>query len=228
VSRVVALITGRAGSKRLPGKNLAELDGRPLIAHTCEAARASGALEAIYVNTDCPQIAAAATAAGATCPILRPKHLAADDTDPRDSNLFLLDFLAKRGERYDAVLVLQPTSPLRAPEDIRGAVELFDAEAPCAVVGVTPLVPHNWLGRVGPDGAFVREADDDLMYRINGALYLYSWSDYVTDWPPARTVAYVMPPERSVDVDRALDLAYARFLVQQRAAQSAGGLAGVR
>ena len=140
---VVGLIPARAGSKRLPGKNLVPLDGRPLLAHTCAAAVESRVLTAVYANTDSAEIAAIAEQNGVACPALRPKHLAEDNTPTRDSNLFILDFLSRRGERYDAVMVLQPTSPLRTAEDIRGAWALFEEHAPCAVVSVAPLVEPN-------------------------------------------------------------------------------------
>ena len=215
---VVGIIPARAGSKRLPGKNLAPLDGRPLLAHTCEAARAAGVLSAIYVNTDSPEIAAAGAQHGVQCPALRPKHLAADDTPSRDSNLFLLDYLARRGERYDAVMVLQPTSPLRTPDDIRAAWQLFEEHAPCAVVSVCPLVPESWLGRIGRDGSFERFAGDATVYRLNGALYIHQYDDYLHDRPPRKTIAYPMPPVRSVDIDRREDLEYARFLLERQTA----------
>jgi CMP-N,N'-diacetyllegionaminic acid synthase len=212
---VLGIVMARAGSKRLPGKNLADLGGKPLIAHTCEAALAAGVLDAVYVNTDCPQIASAALDAGVTCPALRPAHLAADDTSSRDSNLFLLDLLAKRGERYDAIVMLQATSPLRAPEDIRDGLKLFEQHAPCQVVAVTPLVPQSWLGRIAADQTFERWTGDETVYRVNGALYVYPWDEYVEDRLASRTVAYPMPPERSVDIDRIEDLEYARSLYQR-------------
>jgi CMP-N-acetylneuraminic acid synthetase len=213
---IVGIIPARAGSKRLPGKNLALLGGRPLIAHTCDAAIASGILDAVYVNTDCPEIAAAAEAAGVRAPVLRPEHLAADDTSLRDANLFLLDFLAGRAERYGAVLVLQPTSPLRSAEDIRAGVALYRKHAPCAVIGVTPVAPRSWMGTISHDGRFERWSGEEPAYLINGAFYMYRWEDYVDHWPPERTIAYSMPAARSVDVDRAEDLARAEFLLQQR------------
>jgi CMP-N-acetylneuraminic acid synthetase len=218
---VVGLIPARASSKRLPGKNLIPLDGRPLIAHTCAAAQASGVLSAIYVNTDSPEIAAAAGENGATCPVLRPKRLAADDTPSRDSNLFILDFLARRGERYDAVMVLQPTSPLRTADDIRAAWQLFEEHAPCAVVSVTPLVPEAWTGRIGRDGRFERGTGDDTVCRLNGAIYIHCWEDYVQDRPPRKTIAYLMPPTRGLDIDTPEDLEYAEFLLR-KARQAAG------
>jgi CMP-N-acetylneuraminic acid synthetase len=213
---VVGLIPARAGSKRLLNKNLVMLDGRPLITHTCRAAKTSGVLDAIYVNTDSPAIAAAAAEVGVTCPVLRPPHLAADDTPTRDSNLFLLDYLVQHGERYDAVMVLQPTSPLRDADDIRHAWRLFEEHAPCEVVSVAPLVRESWTGHIGRDGRFERACGDETLYRLNGAIYIYLWDDYVTGHTPRKTVACPMPAVRSVDIDTAEDLEYARFLLQHQ------------
>jgi CMP-N-acetylneuraminic acid synthetase len=223
---VLGLIPARAGSKRLPGKNLLLLDGKPLLAHTCEAAVTSGILSAVYVNTDSAEIAAVAEHCGVACPALRPRHLAADDTPTRASNLFLLEFLAARGECYDAVMVLQPTSPLRTAEDIRRAWALFEEHAPCAAVSVTPLVPESWAGRIARGNRFERATGEDLLYRLNGAIYVHAWRDYVEDCAPRTTVAYVMPAARSVDVDTRSDLEYAEFLLHGSPAATADGRGG--
>jgi len=212
---VVGIIPARAGSKRLPGKNLAPLAGRPLIAHTCAAAQASGVLTATYVNTEDPGIAAAAQAYRVSCPVLRPAELASDTATTRSAVVFMLDWLAARGETYDALLILQPTSPLRSAEDIRAAWRLFCEHAPCAVVSVSPVTPRSWLGTVGPDGAFDRWTGDDAIHRLNGAIYIYPMAEYRADRPPPRTVAYVMPPTRGVDIDRPEDLALAEVLLQR-------------
>lgn len=211
---VVALIPARASSRRLPNKNLARLAGQPLLAYTCEAALASSALSAVYVNTDSADIAAVAEQHGVTCPVLRPPHLAADDTPTRAANLFVLDFLARRGEVYDAIMVLQPTSPLRTVADIRAALALFEEFAPCEVVSVAPLVPESWLGHIGPDGRFERCTGDETIYRLNGAIYIHCWDDYVPARAPRKTIAYPMPAERSVDIDTWADLDYAELLLQ--------------
>jgi CMP-N-acetylneuraminic acid synthetase len=214
--RTIGIIPARAGSKRLPGKNIALLGGRPLIAHTCTCARAAGVLDAIYVNTDDPKIAALGEAAGVECPVLRPAELAADSTPTRAAVVHLLEWLAtQRGERYDTLVLLQPTSPLRSPEDIRAGMGLFREHRPCAVLAVTPLVPRSWLGTVGEDGTFGRWTGEEVAHRINGALYIHALDEYMADRPPARTIAYTMPAERSVDIDRASDLAYAEFLLQR-------------
>ncbi len=213
---VLGIIPARGGSKRLPNKNLLELDGRPLVAHTCEVALASGVLTAVYVNTDSPAIAQAAERAGVKCPVLRPAELAADDTPTHASNEFLLDFLAWRGERYDALMVLQPTSPLRAAADIREAWELFEANAPCAVVSASPVRPASWLGHVGRDGRFEPLEGNDTLYALNGAIYVYTWDDYRLERQPARTLVHPMPRDRGVDVDTPEDFEVARLLLERR------------
>ncbi|MGE0479811.1 MAG: acylneuraminate cytidylyltransferase family protein [Phycisphaerae bacterium] len=212
--RIVGIIPARRGSKRLAHKNLAPLGGRPLLAHTCAAALQSGALARVLVNTDSPDIAAVALQCGVECPALRPARLAQDDTPTRLSNMFLLEMLATGGERFDAIMVLQPTSPLRTAADIASAAALFERARPCAVVSVSPVAPASWLGRVDESGTLARHEGDATVYRLNGAIYLHEWSDYVNDRTAARTVAYVMPAERGVDIDTAADLAAAEGLLR--------------
>lgn len=213
--RIVGLIPARGGSRRLPRKNLARLAGQPLIHYTCEAALASGALDAVYVNTDSPDIAEAAASCGVPCPALRPESLARDDTPTRDANLFMLDLLERRGERYDALMVLQPTSPLRSAEDIRASAALFETNQPCAVVSMSPVGPAGWLGRLGRDGRLERLDGEDVIYRLNGAIYIYLCSDYRSDRQPRRTLVYPMPATRGVDIDTPEDLQHAECLMQQ-------------
>jgi CMP-N-acetylneuraminic acid synthetase len=214
----VGIIPARSGSKRLVGKNVADLCGRPLIAHTCEAALRSGVLGAVYVNTDCPQIAAAAQAAGVGCPQLRPAELAEDETPTRDSNRFLIDVLAQRGERYDTVVVLQPTSPLRSAADIQAAWQLYEENAPCAVVSVSPVAPAGWLGTLGKDARFEPLAGNGTICRLNGAIYGYSLAEYLSEHEPARTLAHAMPASRGIDIDTEEDLRHAEFVMQCAAA----------
>lgn len=215
--KAVGIIPARAGSRRLPGKNLAPLAGEPLIAHTCRAALESGVFAAVYVNTDSPAIAAEAQRRGVACPALRPSELATDDAPTRDANRFLLELLAARGERGDAVVVLQPTSPLRTADDIRAAWALFQEYAPCAVVSVSPVAPADWLGHVGPDARFEPLPAGRTVFRLNGAIYVYGWDDYVTRRDPARTLAYCMPARRGIDIDTQEDLDYADFVMHHDA-----------
>ncbi len=217
---VVGLIPARAGSKRVPNKNLADVAGQPLIGYTCETALAAGVLSAVYANTDSPAIAAAALPRGVSCPVLRPAHLAADDTPMQASNLFLLSYLADRGEIYDAVMILQPTSPLRTSDDIREAWAIYETNAPCTVVSVSPVAPAAWLGRVGRDGRLDPLAGRDFVYRLNGAIYIHGYADYLSGARSPRTMVYPMPPARGIDIDTPDDLRYASFLLQRRHAEA--------
>ena len=210
---IVGIIPARRGSRRLPNKNLAELAGQPLLSYTCHAALESGVFSAVYVNTDSDEIADVARRHGVPCPALRPPGLAGDGTTMRDANPWLLQTLARRGESFDALMILQPTSPLRTPSDIRGAAQLFEEHAPCTVMSVTPLAPANWLARIDHAGRLERLPGDERMYRLNGAIYIHMTQDYLADHAPRKTMAYVMPPERSVDIDTLDDLRLAELLL---------------
>lgn len=213
--RAVAIIPARGGSKRLPQKNVRVLGGLPLIAHTCRAARSSGVFADVFVNTDDLEIALAAERAGVTCPRLRPASLATDQTPTRDAVVWLLELLAERGQTYDALAILQPTSPLRSAADIRAALALFEENAPCAVKSVAPVAPAHWLGRVDRGGNLDPLPGDEPLVRLNGAIYVYGVAEYLADASPRKTVAYLMPPERSIDIDTAADFRFAEVLAGQ-------------
>ena len=212
--KAVGLIPARAGSKRVPDKNVADVLGRPLISYTCEAARESGVLSAIYVNTDSQAIADVAAEYGVTAPVLRPRHLACDDSPTQDANRFVLGYLAARGEVYDAVVTLQPTSPLRTADDIRAALAVFEENAPCTVVSVSPVAPSSWLGHIGKDGRFDALGGEDVVYRLNGAVYVHCYQDYIHNRSAPRTMVYPMPASRGVDIDTPEDLQHAACLMQ--------------
>jgi CMP-N,N'-diacetyllegionaminic acid synthase len=216
--KVLGVIPARAGSKRIPGKNIAPLNGRPLLSYTCQAARESGLFDTIYINTDAPQIRDIARQYGVDAPLLRPASLAQDDTSTSLAMRFFLSYLVERGESYDAVCLLQPTSPLRTAEDIRMAFDLFEENAPCNVVSVSAVAPSSWLGRATKDGRFDRLEGDDTVYRLNGAIYIYPFEGYVRDRLPSKTMMYPMPPDRSVDIDTILDWEYAEFVMQRQQA----------
>lgn len=213
--KIIGIIPARAGSKRIPDKNLIALDGRPLLSYTCDAAIRCGIFETVVINTDCRRIAAVAAEHGVQAPALRPAHLATDDAPTRAANIFVLEHLAALGHRFDAVCVLQPTSPLRSTHDIRAAVELWKKAPDSAVVSVSPVAPSTWCGTRGPDGGFVPLADVGALYRLNGALYVYSYENYLQSREPKTTRSYVMPAERGVDIDTWEDLEYAEHLLRK-------------
>ncbi|QOJ13969.1 MAG: acylneuraminate cytidylyltransferase family protein [Planctomycetia bacterium] len=216
----VGIIPARSGSRRIVNKNLAPLGGRPLISYTCRSALESGALDAVYVNTDCPRIAAVAAEYGVSCPVLRPARLAADNTPTRDANRFLLEHLLALGERYDAMVVLQPTSPLRSAADIRGALELWRRHPAGAVATVSPVAPSEWCGTIHATGEFRTLPAQGTLYRLNGAVYVYPLGDYLRDHPTKRMLAYPMPASRSVDIDTPEDMQTAEALLEAAVAHA--------
>ena len=132
---VLAIIPARGGSKGLPGKNIKELCGKPLIAWSIGQALKSKYIDSVVVSTDSGEIAKIAEESGANVPFLRPAELAVDDSPTADTILHLLEQLSLSGESYDYVALLEPTSPLRKPNDIDDAIDLIiqNAGADCLV-----------------------------------------------------------------------------------------------
>lgn len=217
---ILILIPARSGSKGIPGKNIRPLHGKPLIAWTVEAAQCDNCFTCrTIVSTDDPEIASIAQMWGAEIPFLRPQHLAQDLTPSMDVVLHAIEWLDTH-EHYqpDLVMYLQPTSPLRTAQDIQAAIELLIAKNADSVVSVSPVQKHPyWMKQMDAEGRmkdfivqshFVTNRQElPTVYTLNGAIYVArrdtllqhkTW--YVTD-----TYAYVMPPERSLDIDSAWD-----------------------
>ena len=219
MNAIAALITARAGSKSVPRKNIRPLAGKPLLAYTFEAAKKSRAIQRIVLSTDDPEMADLGRAYGVEVPFLRPPELAGDTTPMIDVALHALAWLAEReAYRPDYLLLLQPTSPFRTAEDIDAAAELARRTSADAVVGVGAMPKHPchaktidaegrlvpWLG--GPDTESRRQ-DLPALYVPNGAIYLVKRTvlERSRSWCPPGTLAFVMPEERSLDIDTPWD-----------------------
>ncbi len=224
---ILALIPARGGSKGIPRKNLAPLAGQPLIAWTIAAALGSKNLSRVIVSTDDAEIAEVARQHGADVPFLRPPELAADESGALGVVLHALDWLAESaGEPPEYVLLLQPTSPLRATADIDAAIALAHARDADAVLGVCEAVPHPFLARrvdeagvltdfLPVDEKLVRRQDFPYAYVLNGAIYLNRCASLRTarTFQPPGALALIMPRERSLDIDTPHDLRLAEQLL---------------
>lgn len=223
--RALGLIPARGGSKGIPGKNTRPLAGKPLIAWTIEAARRSRWLDQVVLTSDSSEIQDVARAFGCDVPFTRPAALAADETPGIDPVLHALDVL---GDGFGWVVLLQPTSPLRTEADIDGAIDLCLGMGAPACVSVTPT-PHSpyWTfliddqARMRPvvDLPGARRQDLPATFLLNGAVYVSRVAPLraARSFLQPETVGYVMPSERSIDIDTPLDLKLAELLLTERA-----------
>lgn len=225
---VLGLVPARGGSKGIPGKNVADVAGRPLLAYTAAAALRSTALDRVVLSTDDEEIARVGLEVGLEVPFLRPPALAADDTPMIDVVVHALDELGE--DEIEAIVLLQPTSPLRSALDIGSAVALLRTSGAESVVSVTP-VPHRFVPSsvlvAGPGGVVVpfaggsggsRRQDKEQLLARNGPAVLVVRPSAVRRGVlyGEPTVGYLMPPERSLDVDDEFDLTLARLLLLGR------------
>jgi CMP-N-acetylneuraminic acid synthetase len=225
---VFALVTARGGSKGIPRKNVRSLCGKPLIAWTIGAALHSPSVDRTLVSTDDDEIASVAEAAGAEVPFRRPPELARDDSSHVEVVIHAAEWMQENwGLVPDYLLMLQPTSPLRNSNDITAAVELAESRQAHAVVGVTPAPSHPFLvKRLLEDGTmtdyvtgqprYARRQDLPAAYALNGALYLNRLCSLRQErsFVPVGSLPYVMPFERSVDIDNELDWRIAEMLME--------------
>ena len=215
IGEIIGLITARGGSKSVPRKNIKLLAGKPLIAWTIEVAVQCKELSRIIVSTDDEEIAEVAHHWGADVPFMRPVELAADDSSSISVVLHALGWLKENeGVCPDYVMLLQPTSPFRASEDIKQSIGLAKKHRAVAVVSVCEAERHPYLCKyILDDGTlddfmttemkYWRRQDLPPAYAVNGAIYLNKCSSLLADqtFLPSGSIAYIMPPERSLDVD---------------------------
>lgn len=221
--RVLAVITARGGSKGLPRKNVLEVGGKPMVAWSVEAGRQSRYVDRLILSSDDNEIIAAARAADCEVPFKRPDSLAGDAIPIQDVLIHALDNLA---ETFDYLVLLQATSPLRGAADIDGAIETcLRTGAPACVSVTTPGKPPYWMYHVDAEGRMERVVEPPAEANrrqqlppvtvLNGAVYVVrvDWFRAERTFVTGETRAWVMPPERSVDVDTRLDLIFARALM---------------
>jgi len=221
--RVLAIIVGRGGSKGLPGKNVALLAGKPLVAWSVAAAKGARSVTRAILSSDDDDIIAAAQAAGCEVPFKRPPELATDEASVYDAMFHAVDQL---DEEYETVVLLQATSPLRTADDIDEAVaKLRERGAPSVVsVSLAPKPPH-WMYTLDEDRLqqVVEEAwSSDRRqalphyYVPNGAVYVakLDWLRQAGTFYSPETIGYVMPRERSIDIDAPIDLMVARAIIE--------------
>jgi len=242
--RVISITCARGGSKAVPGKNLRPLLGKPLIAHSIEAALGSRYLDERVVSTDSPQIAAVAERYGAWVPFLRPAELAQDRTPQLAAVRHAVRWLVEHTlEPFDAVVTLQPTTPMRTAEQIDAAIALFFREDADCVLGVT-TAEHSpyWMFTVRDDhlqplldGARDVTHRQALppVYRATGSIYVNRPEQFLSPEPPKLVPLWelaekVVPlviddPLCRIDLDTELDFALLEALLTEAQHVGVGG-----
>jgi len=225
----LAVIPARCGSKGIRNKNMKLLNGKPLMAGSIETAIESGVFDTVHVSTDSGDYAKTARKYGADVPFLRSAETSSDTASSWDTVLEVLGNYEHLGKTFDAVMLLQPTSPLRTAEDIRNACQLLEEKEAAAVVSVCETeYPPLWCntlprdgcmdGFVQPEAEFPRQ-QLKTYYRINGAIYMVSvsalqkWKDLIYG---SDCYAYIMPRERSIDIDEPVDFLIAETLLRSQ------------
>lgn len=223
----IAIIPARGGSKRLPGKNIKLLGGKPLIAWTIEAAIKSNIFDHIFVSTDSEEIASVSRDYGAKVPFLRPAELASDTATTNDVVTHLVNWYeTQTSNKISTIAILQPTSPLRNAIHINEAFAEMKAKDAKAVISVCELEhPIQFCNQLGVDGAmdgFIelgdmkRTQDLDSTYRLNGAIYIFdnTYVGRMNDLYSEGTFAYIMDSKSSIDIDTKDDFDLAEHLIR--------------
>lgn len=222
--KLIGIIPARSGSKGLKDKNIRALVGKPLLAYTIQAAQDSGIFDEIMVSTDSEKYAEIAREWGANVPFLRSVRQSSDTASSWDVVKEVLERYVGMGKEYDSFCLLQPTSPLRSVDDIRKAYEIFLNSA-IAVISLCEVEHSPLLCNRLPEGnslkGFIQKGDNKQrqaagkFYRINGAIYFVKINEFYKDDFLYRegSYGYIMPKERSIDIDTELDFRLAETMM---------------
>lgn len=220
---ICTIITARGGSKGIPRKNIKLLNKKPVISYSIEASTKNNLVT--YVTTEDDEIAKISREYGAKV-INRPQELAKDDSTSVDVILHALHHLEKKGTLPDFFVLLQPTSPLRTKEDVKNAIDLFIAKDCDALISVCEIDHTSMLSLKIENKFLVPTCDETFLntrrqelptyYSANGAIYITTPESLRKrkTFYPTKTIPYIMPKERSVDLDTPFDFKLAEFLLK--------------
>jgi len=226
---ILGVIPARGGSKGIKGKNLIPVFGKPLIAYAIECGKKCPSIDRLIVSTDSPEIAEISSKYGAEIPFIRPAELA-NDTAPM---LPVLQHAIIKCEKYyskvvEAVILLDPTGPLRTVEDIENSLEILRQKECNAIISGNTAHRNPYFNMVtlnkgyvvlaNPSGKMIgRRQDAPKVFDLNTVVWVYSRKALMEEKAriPKRTILYMIPPERAIDIDNEFDLKLLEFQLQQ-------------
>jgi CMP-N,N'-diacetyllegionaminic acid synthase len=226
---VVCVIPARGGSKGLPGKNIKNFCGKPLIAHTIEQARQSKYIDRVIVSTEAEEIARISLEYGAEVPFMRPMELAGDSVATIDVLLHAINWFENEDiYLFDIFTLLHVTTPLRSVEDIDNSIALLVEENADNIFSVAEAhrnpyfnmveINKNGYAALVKQGNFTTRQAAPLVYDMNASIYVW-WKELLKQKKKIfldNTKIYVMPKERSVDIDDNIDFKIAEFMMAER------------
>lgn len=227
--KILAIIPARAKSTRLPGKNINDFVGKPLIAWTIESALKSSYIDRVIVSTDDSNIANISKFYGADVPFMRPTEISLDSSPSIDLVIHAVEELSKTGDYFQYIILLQPTSPLRSTSHINEAIELLKKKRASNIVSVT-LVEHpvEWTNTLPLDLSMkkfmsnkntnMRSQDYPVKYSLNGAIYIVDIEKMLDENKlvlQSNSFAYVMAKKDSIDIDTIEDWDYAEYCAKK-------------
>ena len=224
--KILAIIPARGGSKGIKNKNIIDLNGKPLIAYTIEAAKQSKYIDRVIVSTDSEEIRDVSIKFGADVPFLRPDELASDTAKTIDVLVHAVEKLEVQGEVYDYLVLLQATSPLRRDKHINEAIEQVIDNNLSSLVSVHEVDDHPLLVRsLDLDGRVNKLVDQDSTirrqefkkyYKVNGAIYINKITKQMKHLSlNDNEYAYIMEKEYCIDIDESTDLIFVKALLSE-------------
>lgn len=223
----IAVIPARSGSKGLKDKNIKQLNGMPLMGYSIKAAIESGQFDVVHVSTDSEEYAKIACEYGADVPFLRSEVLSSDTASTWDAMKYVIEEYKKRGKEFNTLTVLQPTSPLRDAEDIKGAVAFFEEKNANMISSVCEMEHSPLWSNTLPEDLSMTDFEDEKIatlprqslptyYRENGAIYILKVSHLFGEANIYKDgcYAYKMSNAHSVDIDSELDFLIAKCIME--------------
>jgi len=228
--KILAHVTARGGSKRIVDKNIKEINGHPLLAYSIMEAKKSKYVDKVILDTDSEEYAEIGKKYGAEIPYMRPKELATDTAKAMDVTIHAINWFKEHNEPFDILVKLQPTTPLRLAEDIDNALKIFIEKGADSIVSVTEAyVPPLWVNTL-PEDHNMKDFIQDLSkiqlntqelkkyYQLNGVVFLAKCDHLLKthSWYGKKAYAYIMPRERSIDIDEPIDFEIAELYLKKR------------
>ncbi len=230
--KVLFVITARGGSKGVPRKNIKMLGGKPLIAYKIIAAKKCRCEKRIIVSTDDEEIAEISRKYGAEVPFMRPTELATDTASSVDVVLHAMNWVSEDSkEKYDFICMLEPSSPFASYNDLEMSLQLIDQTNADTLLGMKEVdVNTIFVHPLDNDGKLsefyfaikdmksIRRQDQKKEYTMNGCMYVAKWDYFVKNklFHSVNSIPYIMPEERSIEIDTPLDYEIAKYLIERK------------